>query len=298
MTRILKFHEKVAIIGAGPAGIAAAIQLKRMGIEPRLFEKEKVGGLLNNAYIVENYPGFPEGIAGQKLAGLFKRHLSRWKIRVINQIVLKVMYKNGLFMVKALRRTFAFRFLIVASGTKPKLPEDIFSLPDKRILFEIYPIHRTKNKRIVIVGAGDAAFDYALNLARHNQVSILNRRATINALPLLYERIKNNCHIQYYKNTRISSIKELNNCLIVQVSRTSSGMRRIVCDYLVFAIGREAELDFMSPALRKRFPNGNDQYLYFIGDVRSGSLRQSAIAVGDGVRAAMRVNEVVKEETR
>ncbi|HHI03008.1 MAG TPA: FAD-dependent oxidoreductase, partial [candidate division Zixibacteria bacterium] len=52
---------EVIIIGAGPAGIAAAIQLKRSGLNPAIFEKKKIGGLLNNANLVENYPGFPGG---------------------------------------------------------------------------------------------------------------------------------------------------------------------------------------------------------------------------------------------
>ncbi|MBM3324354.1 MAG: hypothetical protein FJY66_01665, partial [Calditrichaeota bacterium] len=57
----------VVIIGAGPAGIATSIQLKRYHIEPELLEQEEVGGLLRNANWVENYPGFPEGISGAAL---------------------------------------------------------------------------------------------------------------------------------------------------------------------------------------------------------------------------------------
>ncbi|MGE5123202.1 MAG: FAD-dependent monooxygenase, partial [Acidobacteriaceae bacterium] len=66
--------EQVIIIGAGPAGLAAAIQLKRYGVQTRLFERKKAGGLLHNANLVENYPGFPQGIAGPALVDLFVRH--------------------------------------------------------------------------------------------------------------------------------------------------------------------------------------------------------------------------------
>ena len=65
--------EGVTIIGAGPAGIAAAIQLKRYGITPLLLEKNMLGGLLRNANLVENYPGFPVGISGLHLTSLFER---------------------------------------------------------------------------------------------------------------------------------------------------------------------------------------------------------------------------------
>ncbi|MFC1726893.1 FAD-dependent oxidoreductase, partial [candidate division KSB1 bacterium] len=57
-------HKDVIIIGAGPAGIAAAIQLRRYNIEPVVFEKNEIGGLLRNAGRIENYPGFPEGVTG------------------------------------------------------------------------------------------------------------------------------------------------------------------------------------------------------------------------------------------
>src|SRR4030042_7192079 len=65
--------EDIIIIGAGPAGLAAAIQLKRYGIRPLLFERAVVGGLLRNANLVENYPGFPRGITGPGLVKLFAR---------------------------------------------------------------------------------------------------------------------------------------------------------------------------------------------------------------------------------
>ena len=69
-------------MGGGPGGIAAAIQLKRSGIEPILIEKGEVGGLLLNANLVENYLGFPEGISGRELVGLFKEQLERIGVSV------------------------------------------------------------------------------------------------------------------------------------------------------------------------------------------------------------------------
>ena len=60
----------VIIIGAGPAGVAAAIQLKRSGLKPIVFEKDRIGGLLANANLVENYPGFPDGLSGWRAFGV------------------------------------------------------------------------------------------------------------------------------------------------------------------------------------------------------------------------------------
>ena len=67
----------VVIIGAGPAGLAAAMQLKRQGIDPLVLERKLVGGLLLNANLVENYPGFVDGISGPDLVSLFKDQAER-----------------------------------------------------------------------------------------------------------------------------------------------------------------------------------------------------------------------------
>ena len=68
-------HKDIVIIGAGPAGSAAAIQLRRYNLSPLVFEANQIGGLLRNADRIENYPGFSEGIAGQDLVKLLKDHL-------------------------------------------------------------------------------------------------------------------------------------------------------------------------------------------------------------------------------
>ena len=76
--------EDVIVVGAGPAGMAAAIQLKRYGIEPRILEKDAVGGLLRNANLVENYPGFPEGIQGPDLMQAIRAQAERHGAEIID----------------------------------------------------------------------------------------------------------------------------------------------------------------------------------------------------------------------
>ncbi|MCK5636015.1 MAG: NAD(P)/FAD-dependent oxidoreductase [Thermoplasmatales archaeon] len=89
----------VAVIGAGPAGIAASIYLKRAGLDVTLFEKDEIGGLLLNAYLVENYPGFPLGIEGKQLCRLMKRHLKKWNIKPIKKEVKEVIIKKNSFIL-------------------------------------------------------------------------------------------------------------------------------------------------------------------------------------------------------
>ena len=90
----------VAIVGAGPAGIAASIYLKRAGFNVHLFEKNQVGGLLFNAYRVENYPGFPDGIKGDELCTLFKMQLEKWDIAPIFSKVIQITREKNKFILK------------------------------------------------------------------------------------------------------------------------------------------------------------------------------------------------------
>jgi len=87
----------VAIIGAGPVGIAAAIQLKRYDIEFMIFEKGKIGGLLRNANLVENYLGFPRGIRGRELVELFKEQLKNAGVKVQFEMVRELDYGGVAF---------------------------------------------------------------------------------------------------------------------------------------------------------------------------------------------------------
>lgn len=288
---------EVAIIGAGPAGVAAAVQLQRFGINPLLFEKTRIGGLLNNAYLVENYPGFPNGISGINLVKKLKQHLKKWHLKIVKERVVKISREKSDFIVQTSRK-YRAQIVVVASGTEPKLPKKDITGFQKKIFFEVYPIRNTKNKRIVIVGAGDAAFDYALNLSRYNKVTIFNRKNEIKGLDLLFKRMKKingKGKIDYFKNTKIHSIKRLNNYLITEIVKNGKRRNYIKCDYILFAIGREPAIDFLTSSVRHKFPEGDNKRIYFIGDVRHGNLRQTGIAIGDGVLAAIKVNQYLED---
>ncbi|UCE72964.1 MAG: FAD-dependent oxidoreductase, partial [Methanomassiliicoccales archaeon] len=110
----------VAVIGAGPAGVAAGIYLKRAGFEPLVFEKEDIGGLLLNANFVENYPGFPEGISGEDLVGLFRKQLSLFGIEVKKKEVKKISKEKGLFKLITDDDEIISQAVIMATGTTPK----------------------------------------------------------------------------------------------------------------------------------------------------------------------------------
>ncbi|MBT4511968.1 MAG: NAD(P)-binding domain-containing protein [Chloroflexi bacterium] len=282
--------ENVTIIGAGPGGIAAAIQLKRWGLKPLLLEKDHVGGLLVNANLVENYPGFPQGISGLQLVRLFQSQMERIGVTVTCDEVLQLDYDDG-FIVKTKEREFVSRFVMVASGTQP-IPFDGFEIAEEiadRVFYEVHSLVDLSGKRIAIIGAGDAAFDYSLNMFRKNEVTILNRSVKPKCLPLLWERVAKESRISYYENTSIVGMQSSGDGLILNY-KNAQGDWELGVDYVIFAIGRKPQLDFLSPQLRERAAElEGEGLLYFVGDVKNDIFRQTSIAVGDGVRSAMKI---------
>jgi len=285
--------EKVVIIGAGPAGISAGIQLKRYNIEPVILDKEKPGGLLKNAYFIENYPGFPEGITGVNLIALFEKHLETFNITVHRETVKNIEFNDNMFSIDTDRRNILSEFVIIASGTKPKETTGII-IPEtlkKRIFYEVYPLSGVTGKKIGIVGAGDAAFDYALSLSSENEVIIINRSNTIKCIPALLEKCLKTDTILYSPHTNIQAISETDNQIsLLCINNLKKQKVQMVFDSLIFAIGREPALDFLSATIKKRFDELiANQLVYVVGDVKNDLYRQTALCIGDGIKAAMEI---------
>lgn len=289
----------VVIIGAGPAGLTAAMQLSRQGISPVVFERNMVGGLLLNANLVENYPGFVEGISGPALIDLFKKQAERIGVIVELEEVLSVQFDKDLFQIKTNSKEVQARYLVAATGTKARtLPRDLFEGEFDGILYtEVYPLINEKNKQIIILGAGDAALDYALNLARNNEIIILNRGTKIKGLTLLWDRIQKVDSIKYLSNRDISKVVRDDSGRIMISAGKGPDTESFECDYLLTAIGRDPELGLFQGEFSKNIEILQDKKrLYFIGDLHNGSYRQTALAVGDGIRAAMQIGQKLEKD--
>ena len=287
-------NKNVAIIGAGPAGMAAALQLQRFGIKTILFEAErKTGSLLKNAWRVENYLGVCPGKSGTNLLQMFRKNLAQNKIKMINTKVESIDYdfKSRLFKVKTREKKYSANYVIVATGTKPKtlpLIENAEASIRPYLFYEVFPILKKRHKTIVIIGAGDAAFDNALNLAKYNKVIICNRSKSSSALPLLIAKASKHANITYYQDYKLRStspgVSKNLNCVFTRQKKHIA----IDADYLITAIGRVPQKDFYANKLklseRQLIKLGK---LFLIGDVKNNIYRQVAIAVGDGILAAM-----------
>jgi len=250
-----------------------------------------------NANWVENYPGFVDGITGPDLVRLFQDQAQRLGVEVMPEEVIKAEFNGEIFRIATKIRDYKASILVAASGTVPtthmlgKLPEKV----QERIFAEISPILDVKNKHIIIIGAGDAALDYALNLSRHNRVSILNRGIHIKGLKLLWERVQSNSKISYFQETEVVGV-DLNGAGKLVVQAKQGKKEEFVCDYMITAIGRKPDYGFADESIMENRENlVNDKKLFLIGDLVNGSFRQTTIAVADGIRTAMIIGDLLEK---
>lgn len=292
---------QVGIVGAGPAGITAALQLTRYGIPVALFEAHQPGGLLRNANWVENYPGFPAGIRGQQLADEMTRHLQAVGANVIHQEVHTADWDGSEFLLHTESTILRCHFLIIASGTQAvHLPDGIVK-PEASdsVFYEVVHLPQRREAQIAIIGGGDAAFDYALQVSQSNPVTIFNRSQTPRCLPLLWQRASQSSAIRYVPNAQIQSIeRRAGNKL--EMILNQNGERKIeTAELVLVAIGRQPALNFLSSTLQAQLDSLEQACrCWRIGDVKNGLWRQTAIAVGDGMKAAMQISHMILEVTQ
>lgn len=288
----------VIIIGGGPAGMIAAIQLKRYGLEPVLYEPRQLGGLLWNANLVENYPGFPGGIPGPALVERITRQYTDLELTPTREEVLEIDFHDPHFIARTESGQRFARTLVIATGTIPnEFPPELIPLEAKGLVhYEVSRLLELRGANVGIIGAGDAAFDYALNLAsRDNRVTIFNRGHEIKALPLLLDRTANVENIHYLPHHALNKVRLEGDHLALEMV-DGQGRSVYKVDVLIGAIGRTEHRPPFTRQMAAAQPTlKNENRFHLIGDVHNGIYRQTAIAVGDGLKAAMKIYQFLKE---
>ena len=277
----------VAIIGAGPAGTATAIQLKRSGCDFLLLEKNAVGGLLREANLVENFPGIPKGLPGRLLAARLQRQLAAAGIIAEKTAVRRLGYHDGRFTIHSEKRTLTAAKVVLACGTLPLPFAPPLDLPQLqgRTFTSVLPLLKKEKQTIAVIGGGDAACDYALNLARKNRVHLVIRSGRPRALPLLLDRCRRHPNITIHENSPVLAAAAATDGVILKTRE-----KEIVCQHVLTAIGREPALHFLEPDLRTFLAELQRQKkIYIVGDAGNGIFRQAAIAAADGLHAAMEI---------
>ena len=282
----------IVVIGTGPAGISASIQLKRSGIEPLLLEKDKAGGLLLNANLVENYPGFPDGTSGEMLAETFLKHLKNAGVALRKETVKKVFKEKNIFRIVTDKGEIFAKCVILATGTLPKklgIPGET-DIAGRRLFYEIKDLPANTGT-FVVIGGGDIAFDYALNLSKTaEKIDIIIRESASKCIPVLAEEAEKRENIKIYYRTIPVSMKEEKN--IVVECNAEGKQKNFVSDYVLVAAGRTPNTGMLNDELKEHVAPG----LFLAGDVKNKDFRQTGIAVGDGLLSAMKAVKFLRRE--
>ena len=287
------------IIGAGPAGMNAALYLKRGGIEPIIIESDVPGGEMLKTYKIENYLGY-ESIDGGELALKMSKQVKDLGVKIIRDKVVKVSSGNK-FVIKCENNEFVSDYVIVATGRIPRKLglKNESELIGRGISYcAVCDGAFYKNKEVAIIGGGDSALTEALYLSDLCLKVYILARKDLRASDVLQNRIKNKDNIVILKNVEVSEI--LGNDKLSSILLNNGD--RLDVSGMFIAIGGNPELSFLD-SLGVELVNGyiktNDRMesnikgLYAAGDVRYKDFYQIITAASDGAIAALSIREDV-----
>jgi thioredoxin reductase (NADPH) len=299
-----KEHERhdVVVIGAGPAGLTAALYAGRARLRTLVVEKALVGGLATSTNAICNYPGFPEEISGIELMRRFEAQARRFGVEIKNSPVKKVQLWGTDKIVETFRTVHHARAVIIATGGKPRLldvPGEADFLYDRGISFcATCDAARCTDRTVLVVGSGDAAIEEGLFLtkfARKVIVSVVHEEGHLDAHASAREEALANPRMSFLWNTVVDRFEGGERLEAVVLRDTRSGaLDRVAVDRCFYFIGYvpATELFAGQVALTDRGYVVADARMqtsldgvFVAGDVRDTALRQVATAVGDGAVA-------------
>lgn len=295
----------VIIIGAGPAGLAAAIYTGRSRLKTLVLEKAIPGGQILLTDWIENYPGFPEGIAPFELMENFRKQALRFGAEIENDEVRSLERNEGGWLVHGIRDDYFARAVIVATGsTYRRLGLE----NEARLIGRGVSYCATcdgaffRDKVVAVVGGGDNALTEALYLTKFCRlVYIIHRRQAFRAVRILQERVDANPKIQVIWNSVVVDVIGENKVEALKIRHVASGEEKeLEVDGVFVSIGMEPQSSFLRGLVEMnewgQIKVGsnmatNQPGLFAAGDVAEACPRQVATAVGTGVAAAIAVDE-------
>lgn len=299
----MKTYDAV-VIGGGPAGMTAALYLARSGLSVAMVEKLAPGGQVLMTHYIENYPGFPEGIEGWKLADIFEKHLEAYPaIDRIRDEVKTIEPKEDAHRILVGSDWIESRAIIISSGARFKrvgIPGEMKLLGKGVSYCALCDGNFFKGQDVAVIGGGNSAMEESLYLARLvKKLYLIHRREDFRAQRCYQDRCEINPVIELVRSSVVEEIRGTDKveAVVVRNLKTGEVSRQEVQGVFIF-IGHEPNGGFF-PADMELDPQGfiiTDQNyrtsvpgIYAAGDVRSKNVRQVATAVGDGAGAASTV---------
>jgi thioredoxin reductase (NADPH) len=295
-------HERVIIIGSGPAGLTAALYTARANLNPLVIAGDMLGGQVSLTYEIENYPGFPQGLSGQELVEHMKTQAERFGARIkMFSLVTEVDFSNGSpFTVKTDDdQEYRADAVIVTVGATPRS----LDVPgEKRLTGRGVSYCATcdgaffRNKNVV--GGGDSALEEAIFLTRFaSRVDVIHRRDTLRAGQTLQKRAFANDKIHFIWDTVVEEVLGDDIVKAVRLRNVKTGeVRNYSTDGVFIFIGHDPNSDLFHGQLERdssgyvltdREMRTNIEGVFAAGEIQDRIYRQVATSVGQGTSAAM-----------
>ncbi|MEK7551200.1 MAG: thioredoxin-disulfide reductase [Patescibacteria group bacterium] len=290
----------VIIIGSGPAGLTAAIYTTRADLKTLVIAGGKWGGQLMLTTLVENFPGFPEGIQGPELMANMRKQAEKFGAEFIDEEFMSADFSKRPFKLKVSDREVEGKSVIIATGAdtkwlevpgeKEKIGRGISSCaPCDAVFF--------RNKNVIVVGGGDSAMEEALVLTKFaSSVTLVHRKDSFRASDIMQKRVKENPKIKIMYNSEV--IEVLGEMVVSGVkikNNQTQEVSEMPIDGVFVAIGHmpntnkfnDIDLD------EKGFIKVHDHFLtnkegvFVAGDVHDSHYKQAITAAGYGCSAAL-----------
>lgn len=295
-------HDTI-IIGAGPAGLTAGIYAARAGLKTLILERAFPGGQATKTDIIENYPGFPEGIAGPDLAQLMHRQATKFGAEIMVQDVRNLVPAEEFVTVRTAFAEFTGRTVIVATGSEPKH----LDAPGESRLYgrgvsscAVCDGALFSRKVVAVVGGGDSALGAVLYLAKLcRKVYVVHRRDAFRAALVLQKRVLAAPNVEVLWNSTIQEVHGTTKVEGIELTdRLTKTSRSIPLDGVFVYVGEVPNTKFLQGLVHLDRSGHivtdvnlatNVPRIFAGGDCRQKNLRQISTAVGDGALAAASV---------
>ena len=301
-------HERVIIIGSGPAGLTAAIYTARASLEPLVIEGEpsstsdQPGGQLMLTTEVENFPGFPDGIMGPELMSNFRAQAKRFGAKFVTEKVTKIDFSSRPFKVWVRDDEYHADAVIVSTGARSLM---LGLEEEQRLIGHGLSTCATcdgfffRDHHIAVVGGGDSAIEEASFLTKFaSKVTLIHRRDEFRASKIMQERAFANPKIEVLWNHTVTKINGDSKVDGIEVTNTVDGsVSTLPVTGVFIAIGHRPNTDLFAGVLDmdesgylQTKPDSsytNIEGVFACGDVQDHTYRQAITAAGSGCMAAI-----------
>ena len=300
--------QEIIILGSGPAGLSAALYAARAGLDPLVLTGMMLHGQASTTSVIENYPGFPEGIDGSELGQLFQTQAERFGAQIEIDQAISIDLHQQPYLVESYGKTYETKSIIITTGATPRK----LGVPgEKELTGKGVSYCGTcdgwffREKDIVVVGGGDSALEEGLFLTRFaNSVTIIHRRNELRAGTILQERAFANPKIKFIWDSVVTEIIGDDAVQSVRLKNTKTGdEENHQIDGVFIFIGHdpnseifEGQLDFEAGGYLKvnKLMETSIPGVYAAGEIADPDYRQVITSAGMGAAAAIQATRYLE----